>query len=190
MSKQEWVVRPAVVSRIGVCRTTADRSGREMFAGLLTSRLVFLDAVGSDPTKPRKIPGALLVRWRLCPLQPAAASGRGEGGEVGERCGARQRAALRSALGRAGLMRNSSCASTRPTGDLLTMLTVCLCSLPPDPTHRLGPGTEPYSMHTGFNPSKSGYIQQVCPGARSRVCGCGSLLSSSNCMLKFHGPLC
>merc|ERR1712216_68836 len=72
----------------------------------------------------------------------------------------RQRAALRSALGRAGLMRNSSCASTRPTGDLLTMLTVCLCSLPPDPTHRLGPGTEPYSMHTGFNPSKSGYIQQ------------------------------
>ena len=40
-----------------------------MFAGLLTSRLVFLDAVGSDPTKPRKIPGALLVRWRLCPLR-------------------------------------------------------------------------------------------------------------------------
>lgn len=70
MSKQEWVVRPAVISRIGVCRTTtADRSGREMFAGLLTSRLVFLDAVGSDPTKPRKIPGALLVRWRLCPLR-------------------------------------------------------------------------------------------------------------------------
>lgn len=85
------MVRPAVVSRIGVCRTTADRSGREMFAGLLTSRLVFLDAVGSDPTKPRKIPGALLVCWPLCPLQPAspAFAGRGQGGEVGESCGAR-----------------------------------------------------------------------------------------------------
>ena len=29
-----------------------------MFAGLLSSKLVFLDAIGSDPTKPRKIPGA------------------------------------------------------------------------------------------------------------------------------------
>ena len=28
-----------------------------MFAGLLSSKLVFLDAIGSDPTQPRKIPG-------------------------------------------------------------------------------------------------------------------------------------
>jgi hypothetical protein len=29
-----------------------------MFAGLLSTKLVFLDAIGSDPTQPRKIPGA------------------------------------------------------------------------------------------------------------------------------------
>ena len=80
---------------------------------------------------------------------------------------AAERGTLRSAMGRAGSMRNFSCASTRPAGDPLTVLTVCFCSLPPAPTHRLGPGTEPYSMHTGFNPSKSGYIQQVCPRAHA-----------------------
>ena len=56
-----------------------------VFMRLMTTRLVFLDAIGSDPTKPRKIPGvrqyssavhrigqkgslqrttALIVRWR------------------------------------------------------------------------------------------------------------------------------
>jgi hypothetical protein len=32
-----------------------------MFAGLLTSKLIYLDAIGSDPTKPRKIPGICRV---------------------------------------------------------------------------------------------------------------------------------
>jgi len=40
-------------------------------------------------------------------------------------------------------------------------------------------------MHTGFNPSKSGYIQQVCV----RACVCIHSYSSVR-TLKFHLPIC
>ena len=113
-----------------------------MFAGLLSSKLVFLDAIGSDPTQPRKIPGARAKAacpcpwpWRLSTSPPL------------EACGP------------------SACTCACSRQAVLPVLTAASVR------------AEPYSMHTGFNPSKSGYIQQV------SVC----LVSKPSCPCLFGG---
>ena len=52
-----YTMRKCSDSRAIIAGCARGKEGR-MFAGLLSTKLVFLDAIGSDPTQPRKIPGA------------------------------------------------------------------------------------------------------------------------------------
>ena len=62
-----------------------------MFAGLLSSKLVFLDAIGSDPTQPRKIPGCDWARARAYACRflalPASPGSRASVTRQPRRCG-------------------------------------------------------------------------------------------------------
>lgn len=105
----------------------------------LTTKLIFLDAIGSDPTKPRKIPGRstarLLLRMASC-----------VGLAIFSLPEPRRKLQLRNFKQDLILFAHAHLAHLSPFSSVLSTF-LCGC-------------TEPYSMHTGFNPSKSGYIQQ------------------------------